>query len=131
MRKVYIQLLILSFVLACGTFGLFSFIHATDRDASEVEILKHEWHSAEVWERIGKTQFVWKAVVHNRSDLPKRVFVYYDLLDARDFPLAQNVANQWIDPHQTAEITSDSYINTDFLPKVKNSRATLKVGFPE
>ncbi len=120
-----------------GFLGVFAFTDAADqavrplRDASEVAVVQHEWHPGTVWERIGKTQFVWKATVQNRSNIRKRIFVYYALLDAHDMPLAQNVANRVIPPHQTVEIASDSYIQTDFLPMVKNSRATVRVGFPE
>lgn len=102
----------------------------SDRDVSSVEVLSHEWHPDTVWERIGKTKFVWKATVRNNSDIRKRVFVYYDLLDENNAPLARNVANQFIEPHQTIDVASDSYIESVELPRVKNSRATVKVGFP-
>ena len=129
-RSVYSGITLAFFlVIAFGSF--FSVSDAIDRETSGLDILHHEWHSKEVWERIGKTQFIWKATVINRSNIGKRVFVYYALLDEYDRPLAQNVANQVIDSGQTAEITGDSYINTTFLPMVKNSRATLRVGFPD
>jgi hypothetical protein len=95
-----------------------------------VEILKHEWRPDTVWEKIGKTKFIWNATVRNRSDIRKRVFVYYDLLDDQDHPLASNVANKTIEPQQTVNVVSDSYINTDLLPKVRSSRVRVKVGFP-
>lgn len=101
----------------------------SDRDASAVQVLSHEWHPDTVWERIGKTKFVWKATVRNNSDIRKRVFVYYDLMDENNVPLARNVANQFIEPHQTIDVASDSYIESVALPKVKSSRATVKVGF--
>jgi hypothetical protein len=94
-----------------------------------VEVLAHEWHSDTVWERIGKTKFIWKATLRNNSDTKKRVYVYYDLLDAGGVPLARNVANQYIESHQTLEVTADSYIESIDLPRVKSSRATVKVGF--
>jgi hypothetical protein len=103
---------------------------AFDRDASEIEVLKHAWHPDTVWERIGKTKFVWKATVRNNSNLRKRVFVYYDLLDAGGAPLARNVANKYIEPHQTVDVASDSYIMSVDLPSVKSSRVTVRVGFP-
>ncbi len=96
----------------------------------EVEILKHEWRADAAWERIGKTKFIWSATVRNHSATKKRVFIYYDLLDDRNRPLASNVVNKMIGPKQTADLFSDSYINTDLLPKVRSSRATVKVGFP-
>lgn len=101
---------------------------AFDRDASAIEVMKHAWHPDTVWERIGKTKFVWKATVRNNSDLRKRVYVYYDLLDARGVPLARNVTNQYINPHQTVEVAADSYILSEDLPEVKSSRVTVKVG---
>ena len=94
---------------------------------STIEVLKHEWHPDTVWEKIGKTKFVWKATVRNNSDVRQRVYVYYDLLDAQNVPLARNVANKYIEPHQTVEVISDSYIISAELPHVKNSRATTKV----
>jgi hypothetical protein len=103
---------------------------AFDRDASAIEVLKHEWHPSTVWERIGKTKFVWKATVRNNSEIRKRVFVYYDLLDAGGVPLARNVANRYIDAHQTIDVNSDSYIMSVDLPSVKTSRVTVRVGFP-
>jgi len=103
---------------------------AFDRDASAIEVLKHGWHPSTVWERIGKTKFVWKATVRNNSDIRKRVYVYYDLLDAGGVPLARNVANKYIEPHQTVDVASDSYIMSVDLPGVKGSRVTVRVGSP-
>ncbi|HXC61647.1 MAG TPA: hypothetical protein VNV63_03150, partial [Nitrospiria bacterium] len=99
-----------------------------DHDASAVQVLSHKWHPDTVWERIGKTKFVWEATVRNNSDTRKRVFVYYDLLDENNFPLARNMANQFIEPHQTIVVASDSYIESVELPRVKTSRATIKIG---
>ncbi len=126
-RKKYCSILLL--VILYG--GAFSFANAIDRTTSGLDILRHEWHPKTVWERIGKTQFIWKATVINRSNMQKRVFVYYSLLDGHNRPLARNVANRLIAPHQTVEIIGDSYINTVFLPMVKSSHAILRVGFPE
>ena len=109
-------------------FGGVSPAVAFDRDASAIRILKHEWRPDAVWERIGKTKFIWKATVRNDSDVRKRVYVYYDLLDIGGFPVARNVTNRYIAPHQTLEIIADSYILSEDLPKVKSSRATVKVG---
>lgn len=117
-------------VLVGGILGTLETIQASDRDASTIEVLKHEWHPGAVWERIGKTQFFWSATVRNNSDIRKRVYVYYDLLDARDVPLARNVKNQYIDRNQTVDVLSDSYILSDDLPWVKSSRVTVKVGSP-
>jgi len=122
---------ILFFFLTTGiALGERSSTVAFDRDASAIEVLKHAWHPDTVWERIGKTKFVWSATVRNNSEIRKRVFVYYDLLDARGVPLARNVANRFIDAHQTVDVTSDSYIMSDDLPGVKSSRVTIRVGFP-
>ena len=126
-RKRYCSILLL--VILYG--GAFSFANAIDRTTSGLDILRHEWHPKTVWERIGKTQFIWKATVRNRSNIKKRVFVYYSLLDERNFPLAQNVANQFVNPHQIVEVVSDSYIQTNFLPKVRTSKATVRIGFPD
>jgi len=128
-KKRYFRGFVLFLVIVGG--GVFSFANAINRETSGLDILHHEWHPAAVWERIGKTQFIWKATVINRSNLQKRVFIYYSLLDDHHRPLAQNVANQVIAPGHTVEIIGDSYINTHFLPMVKNSQATLRVGFPE
>ena len=95
-----------------------------------IELVKHAWRPDAVWERIGKTKFFWSATLRNRSGVRKRVFVYYDLLDEQDHPLASNVANRNIEPDQTVEIVADSYINSDLLPKVKSSRVTVKFRFP-
>jgi hypothetical protein len=94
-----------------------------------VEILHHEWRPGEVWERIGKTQFFWSATVRNNSDRRQRVYVYYDLLDARGVPLARNVFNRFVPPHQTVEIAADSYILSVDLPKIRSSRARVKLGY--
>lgn len=96
----------------------------------DVEVLAHHWRPDAVWEKIGKTKFIWSATVRNHSNVRKRVFVYYDLLSADNIPLASNVANKTIEPLQTVEIVSDSYINSNFLPDVKNSRVTVKLRFP-
>lgn len=97
---------------------------------TEVEVLEHHWRPDAVWEKIGKTKFIWSATVRNHSNVRKRVFVYYDLLSADNIPLASNVANKTIEPLQTVEVVSDSYINSSFLPDVKSSRVTVKLRFP-
>lgn len=101
-----------------------------DGARTDIEVVKHAWRPDAVWERIGKTKFIWSATLRNRSGIRKRVFVYYDLLDEQDHPLASNVANRTIEPEQTVDLSSDSYINSDLLPKVKSSRVTVKLGFP-
>jgi len=101
---------------------------AVDRDASTIEVVGHAWHPGEVWDRIGKTQFFWNATVRNHSDVRKRVYLYYDLLDANAVPLARNVTNQYVGPHETLKIVADSYIMTVDLPRVTASRVTVKVG---
>lgn len=103
---------------------------AADRDVPEVVVLNHEWRPSTVWERTGKTKFIWKATVFNRSDQRKKVFAYYDLLDENGYPLARNVASKVIEAHDSAEIVADSYILSQDLPKVKSSRVTVKIGFP-
>jgi hypothetical protein len=127
LQKRYFEVLLLVILGA----SIFSFANAVNRETFGLDILRHEWHPKTVWERIGKTQFIWKATVINRSDMQKRVFVYYSLLDDHHRPLSRNVADKVINAHQTVEIVGDSYINTAFLPRVKNSDATLRVGFPE
>jgi hypothetical protein len=102
----------------------------SQQEPSAIEVISHQWRPDAVWERIGKTKFIWSATVRNNSEKRQRVFVYYDLLDDRGVPLARNVANGYIDPHQTAEIASDSYILSVDLPYVRSSRATAKGGFP-
>jgi hypothetical protein len=115
-------------VLALSIFGGTSTVEAVEPASSVVEVLSHEWRPDAVWERIGKTKFIWKATVRNNSDSKKRVYVYYDLLDAGGFPVARNVSNRYVEPHQTLEIAADSYILSEDLPKVKSSRATAKIG---
>jgi hypothetical protein len=94
---------------------------------SAIEVLNHEWHPDTVWEKFGKTKFIWRATVRNNSDTRRRVYVYYDLLDARNVPLARNVANKYIESYQIVEVTANSYILTADLPHVKSSRVTVKV----
>jgi len=104
---------------------------AENRSPADIEIISHEWRPDQVWELIGKTKFIWKATLKNHSDVRKRVFVYYDLLDEENKPLASNVANKFVEPHQATEIVSDSYINSNLLPQVRRSRVTVKTRFPE
>ncbi len=103
---------------------------AVDRDASMVEVVSHEWYIDETWDKIGKTKYVWKVTLQNHSDVRKRVYAYYYLLDANDVPLARNVANRFVGPHQTEELVANSYIMTYKVPHVTRSRISLKVGFP-
>lgn len=118
----------LCLVISMSSFGEPSMVTALEPSPPAVEILSHEWRPDAVWERIGKTKFIWKATVRNNSDARKRVYVYYDLLDAGGVPLARNVANKFLEPHQTLEIAADSYILSEDLPRVKSSRATAKIG---
>ena len=119
----------LIFITWVATGVLPSFAAASEPSPPVVEVLAHEWHPDVVWERIGKTKFIWRATVRNNSNERKRVYVYYDLLDSKRVPIARNVTNRYIEPHETVEITADSYILTEDLPKVKSSRAVAKTGF--
>ena len=100
------------------------------RNDTSVELVKHSWQADEVWEKIGRTQYLWNVTIRNNSDVRKRVYAYYYLLDEKNVPLARNVANRFVAPHQTAEIVASSYIMTVDLPKVVKSRVKIKVGFP-
>lgn len=101
---------------------------AVDRDASKIEIIEHAWRPDEVWPNGGKTKFLWNATVRNHSEVRKRVYVYYYLLDKNDVPLARNVANKFVGPQKTIEILANSYIMTIDLPRVTHSRVKVKVG---
>jgi len=118
-----------SFLLLCFTLGMGRPTFAGREDAS-VELVSHGWKADEVWEKIGRTQYLWHATVRNRSDVKKRVYAYYYLLDQDNVPLARNVANRFVGPHETVEIKASSYIMTIDLPNVVGSRVKLKVGFP-
>jgi len=93
-------------------------------------VLHHEWSPDAEWTDIGKTKYFWKVTLKNHSDIRKRVFAYYYLLDKEDVSLARNVANRYVGPKQTLEIVADSYIMIPYLPEVKRSRVKIKVGFP-
>lgn len=110
--------------------GLLSVSEAGNRDASMIEVLEHGYRIDETWEKIGKTKYFWKVSFQNHSDKRKRVFAYYYLLDAKGVPLARNVSNRYVGPHQKAEIIADSYIMTHKVSEVVDSRIKLKVGFP-
>jgi len=109
-------------------FGMGQHSGLAPETAPPVEVISHEWRPDEVWERIGKTKFLWKATVRNNLDVKKRVYVYYDLLDAGGYPLARNVSNQLVEPHQIVDIRADSYIMSADLPNVRSSRAVAKIG---
>jgi hypothetical protein len=105
-------------------------VSGADRDASQIEVIRHEWSVADEWMYIGKTKYFWKVKVHNHSDIRKRIFAYYYLLDDEDSPLARNVASRYVEPQQSAEIIAHSYIMTPYVADVKRSRVKIKVGFP-
>ncbi len=119
---------VLTFIMWATTGGPSSVVAAGEPSPPVVEVLAHEWHPDMVWERIGKTKFIWRATVRNNSDERKRVYVYYDLLNDGRVPIARNVTNRYVEPHQTVEVEADSYILTEDLPKVTSSRATAKIG---
>lgn len=116
----------------CAVFDLYllPLAEAGNRDASMIEVLEHGYRIDETWEKIGKTKYYWKVTFQNHSDKRKRVFAYYYLLDAEGVPLARNVSNRYVGPRQTVEILADSYIMTQKLAQVVDSRVKLKVGFP-
>lgn len=93
----------------------------------EVEVLSHEWRLDVVWGKIRKTKYIWTATVRNNSDERKKVFLYLSLVNKDDIPVARNMASQLIGPHQTVEVTSDSYIENLVLPKITNSRIKIRV----
>jgi len=127
--SVLVHFAFLILITWAATDDLPAFAAKAERSPPVVEVLAHEWHPDVVWERIGKTKFIWRATVRNNSDERKRVYVYYGLLDDGRVPIARNVTNRYLEPHQTVEITADSYILTEDLPKVRSSRATAKIGF--
>lgn len=117
-------------LIAAALIFLFAPLMAAPPGPIDVEVLAHHWQPDAVWEKIGKTKYIWSATLRNHSNARRRVFVYIDLLSADNVPLASNVANKTIEPLQTVKIVSDSYINSNFLPDVKNSRVTVKLRFP-
>ncbi len=121
---------VLAVAVVVGALSRLPAMAAADQERPIVEVLSHQWRPDVVWERIGKTKFIWSATVRNNSDKRQRVFVYYDLLDDHGVPLARNVFNRFVEPHQTVEIAADSYILSVDLPQVRSSRATAKLGFP-
>jgi hypothetical protein len=127
MRRDVLKSLVARVLMVAAVLGAIDPVPAAEPVVPAIEVLKHEWHPDTVWERIGKTKFVWKATVRNNSDIRQRVYVYCDLLDAGKVPLARNVANRRIGPHQTVEVISDSYIISAELPNVKSSRVTVKI----
>ncbi len=127
MRRDVLKSLIARFLIVAAVLGVTDPAPAAKPVVPTIEVLKHEWHPDTVWERIGKTKFVWKATVRNNSDFRQRVYVYYDLLDAENVPLARNVANKYIEPHQIVDVVSDSYIVSVELPNVKSGRVTVKI----
>jgi len=96
-------------------------------DPQNIEILSHHWHPVEVWDRIGKTRFLWSARVQNHTTRRQRVYIYYDLLSAEGSPLARNVTNQVVDPGAVVDVNGDSYIESPLLPLVTQSRAVAKM----
>lgn len=117
-------------LIAAALIVLVAPLMGASSDPIDIEVLEHHWRPDAVWEKIGKTKYIWSATLRNHSNAKRRVFVYIDLLSADNVPLASNVANKTIEPLQTVEIVSDSYINSTFLPEVKNSRVTVKLRFP-
>jgi hypothetical protein len=107
-----------------------SVAEAGNRDASMIEVLEHGYRIDETWDKIGKTKYFWKVTFQNHSDKRKRVFAYYYLLDSEGVPLARNVSNRYVGPKKTVEILADSYIMTNKVSRVVDSRVKLKVGFP-
>lgn len=131
-RALCFFVLLLFFSSFCGTsdLSLLPVAEARDRDASMIEVLEHGYRIDETWDKIGKTKYFWKVTFQNHSDRRKRVFAYYYLLDGEGVPLARNVSNRYVGPKQTVEILADSYIMTNKVSQVVDSRVKLKVGFP-
>ena len=130
MLSVFTRLTLLVFLILGGAnqaLPLLPEAWAEDPDGPpEVEVLSHEWRPDVVWEKIGKTKYIWTATVRNNSDDRKKVFLYLSLLDADDIPVARNMASRYIDPHQTIKVTSDSYIENTVLPKIESSRIKVR-----
>jgi uncharacterized protein with NRDE domain len=96
------------------------------KNPPDVVVLSHSWKLEEEWPNIRKTKYSWRATVENRTDVSQEVSIYHLLLDENDYPLARNAASRVIGPHETAEITSDSYVENGIIGQIKKSRADLK-----
>jgi len=96
------------------------------KNPPDVVVLEHSWKLEEEWPNIRKTKYSWRAVVENRTDVSQKVAIYYNLLGENDYPLARNTAGGVIGPHETAEITSDSYVENGIISQIIASRADLK-----
>lgn len=95
------------------------------KNPPDVVVVSHSFKLEEEWPKIGKTKYSWKATVENRTEVPQRVSIYYNLLDGDDYPLAKNTAARVIGPHEAAEIASDSYVENGIIDKIAKSRADL------
>ncbi|MEE9232850.1 MAG: hypothetical protein V3U07_05305 [Nitrospirales bacterium] len=95
-------------------------------DRTSVELIGHSWQLEEEWPKIHKTKYSWRAKVRNNTSHQRKVSVYYTLLNEAGAPLARNTTSQVIAPHQTLEITSDSYVENRIIPYITTSRAVIK-----
>jgi hypothetical protein len=96
------------------------------KNPPDVVVLEHSWKLEEEWPNIRKTKYSWRAKVENRTDVSQKVMIYFNLLGKNDYPLARNTTGRVIGPHETAEITSDSYVENGIIEQIIASRADLK-----
>ena len=95
-------------------------------ESPPVELLDHSWRFEEALPKVLRTTYSWRAKVRNNSDVHQKVSVYYHLMDENGFSFARNMMSRIVPPHQTVEITSDSYVGNSIVPVIKNSRAVIK-----
>lgn len=99
--------------------------HPLRKNPPDVVIVKHSWKLEEEWPKIKKTKYSWRATVENRTDFAQKVSVYHTLLGRTGRPLARNAAERIIGPHETVEITSDSYVENGIIDQIQSSDTYL------
>jgi hypothetical protein len=99
---------------------------AAAETGAELELIEHGWSLGENWQRIGKTQYRWRAVIANHATEPRRVTVYFMLLDRAGAVLDRSVAAAVIPAGATGVVESDSYLDTSLVPRAAAGRVDLR-----
>jgi hypothetical protein len=93
---------------------------------ADLELIEQSWSLGQNWERIGKTQYRWRAVIANRAAAPRRVTVYFVLVDAAGAALDRNAAAATIPAGATATVESDSYLDTSLVGRAAAGQIELR-----
>lgn len=91
-----------------------------------ITVISHSWTALETNEALGKTRYLWQAIVRNDADEARKVCINYGLVNKDKRVVAQHEACAVPAAGYEIELGGQAYIDAQLVPTVVEGRAKLK-----